>query len=137
MDATHLNCPACGRIRPLRFEPLLPGEPSLGAGVCCAHCRQHAFTLLPQARFYCDICDEVQPALLERVNTAVDGELGVLRREGDALRLGYPESLRRRRGVPPACSRAALRSCSARMISIAFSNTARGGPDLPLIQTAT
>jgi hypothetical protein len=78
MDATHLNCTACGGIRPIRFEPLLSGEPSLGTCVYCAQCRQHAFTLLKPARFYCDVCDEVQAALLERVNTATDGELGVL-----------------------------------------------------------
>jgi hypothetical protein len=78
MDATHLNCAACGRIQPIRFELLLPGEPSLGTSVCCAHCRRHAFTLLKPARFYCEICDQVQPALLERVDAAKADELGVL-----------------------------------------------------------
>ena len=46
-------------------------------------------------------------------------------------------TLLKSRGVRPASSRAERRSCSARMISIALSNTARGGPDLPLIQIAT
>ena len=78
MDATHLNCAGCGRIQPIHFEPLLPGEASLGTCVCCAHCRQHAFTLLRPARFYCEICDEVQPALLEPVDADKADELGVL-----------------------------------------------------------
>jgi hypothetical protein len=78
MDATHLNCPGCATIRPIRFEPLLPGEPSLGTRICCAHCRRHAFTLLKPARFYCEICDEVQPALLERVDLQRRDELAVL-----------------------------------------------------------
>jgi hypothetical protein len=78
VDATHLNCPGCGNIRPIRFEPLLPGEPSLGTRVCCAHCRRHAFTLLKPARFYCEICDNIQPGLLERVEVGKSEEFGVL-----------------------------------------------------------
>lgn len=67
MDATHLHCSRCRTMRPIRFEPLLPGEPSMGTCICCAQCREHAFTLIKPARFYCEICDEVQPGLLERV----------------------------------------------------------------------
>lgn len=78
MNATHLNCPGCGTIRPIRFEPLLPGEPSLGTRVGCAQCGRHAFTLLRPARFYCEICDEVQLAVLERMEFAKAYELGVL-----------------------------------------------------------
>ena len=78
MDATHLHCSACAKIQPIRFEPLLAGEPALGTCVSCAQCRRHAFTLLRPARFYCEICDEVQPALLERVELDNRQELGVL-----------------------------------------------------------
>ena len=78
MDATHLNCAACGRIQPIRFEPLLPGEPALGTSVCCAFCRRHAFALLRAARFYCEICDQIQPALLERVEADQAAAPGVL-----------------------------------------------------------
>jgi hypothetical protein len=78
MDATHINCPACGTIRPIHFEALLPGEPALGTSVCCGHCRRHALTLLKPARFYCEICDDVQQALLERVEPDRPGALGVL-----------------------------------------------------------
>jgi hypothetical protein len=78
MDATHLNCPACRTIRPIRFEPLLPGEPSLGTCIGCAHCRRHALTLLKQARFYCEICDDVRPGLLERVENDRAEGLAVL-----------------------------------------------------------
>lgn len=78
MDATHLHCTQCGTVRPIRFEALLAGEPSLGTRVSCAHCRQHAFTLLRPARFYCDICDEVQPGMLERVDLENAAGMGVL-----------------------------------------------------------
>ena len=78
MDATHLNCTGCGRIQPIHFEPLLPGEPSLGTSVCCAHCRRQAFTLLRPARFYCEVCDQVQPAVLEPVDTDKPGAAAVL-----------------------------------------------------------
>ena len=78
MNATHLNCPGCGTIRPIRFEPLLPGEPVLGTRVACAHCERHAFTLLRPARFYCEVCDEVQPAVLERMELATGAELAVV-----------------------------------------------------------
>ena len=78
MDATHLHCSRCRTMRPIRFEPLLPGEPSMGTCICCAQCRQHAFTLIKPARFYCEICDEVQPGLLERVQLDTTNELGVL-----------------------------------------------------------
>jgi hypothetical protein len=67
MDATHLHCRRCGTVRPIRFEPLVAGEQSLGTGVYCGHCRTLAFTLLKPARFYCEICDDVRPALVERV----------------------------------------------------------------------
>ena len=79
MDATHLHCRRCGTVRPIRFEPLVPGEQSLGTGVYCAHCQQLAFTLLKAARFYCEICDDVQPALVERVDLGqASTELGVV-----------------------------------------------------------
>jgi hypothetical protein len=79
MDATHLHCARCGTKRPIRFEPLVPREPSLGTCICCAQCHQHAFTLIKPARFYCEICDDVQPGLLERVELGGDaGDLGVL-----------------------------------------------------------
>jgi hypothetical protein len=79
MDATHLHCPRCRTMRPIRFEPLLAGEQSLGTSVYCAHCSYLAFTLIKPARFYCEICDDVQPALLERVELRAGGsEFGVL-----------------------------------------------------------
>ena len=78
MNATHLHCPYCATARPIRFEPLLAGESSLGTCVSCAYCGRHVFTLLKPARFYCEICDQVQPALLERVDTDGTGSAGVL-----------------------------------------------------------
>ena len=66
-------------MRPIRFEVLVAGEQSLGTGVYCAHCRHLAFTLLKPARFYCEICDDVQPALVERVDLGQGaGEFGVV-----------------------------------------------------------
>ena len=78
MNATHLNCPGCGVIRPIRYEPLLADEPSLGTRVACAHCARHAFTLLRPARFYCDLCDEVRQAVLERMELPAGAELAVV-----------------------------------------------------------
>jgi|SRR5687768_12750583 hypothetical protein len=79
MDATHLHCSHCATVQPIRFEPLLAGEPSLGTNVFCARCRRFAFTLIKPARFYCEICDDVQPGLLERVELGLaPNEVGVL-----------------------------------------------------------
>jgi hypothetical protein len=78
MDATHLHCTQCRTSRPIRFEALLPGESSLGTCIACAHCGRHAFTLIHPARFYCEICDEVQPGVLEPVETEDAQALGVL-----------------------------------------------------------
>ena len=68
MHATHLHCPQCRTARPIRFEPLLAGESSLGTRIGCAHCGRYAFTLIRPARFYCEICDDVQPGVLEPVD---------------------------------------------------------------------
>ena len=67
MYATHLHCAHCRAAKPIRFEPLVSGESSLGTSIACAHCGRHAFTLIRPARFYCEICDEVQPGVLEPV----------------------------------------------------------------------
>ena len=77
MHATHLHCPQCRTAQPIRFEPLLAGESSLGTRVSCARCARHAFTLIRPARFYCEICDEVQPGVLEPVDMeSLFAELG-------------------------------------------------------------
>ena len=68
MHATHLHCPQCRAARPIRFDPLLAGEGSLGTRIGCAHCGRYAFTLIRPARFYCEICDDVQPGVLEPVD---------------------------------------------------------------------
>ena len=68
MHATHLHCPQCRSARPIRFESLLAGESSLGTRIGCAHCGCYAFTLIRPARFYCEICDDVQPGVLEPVD---------------------------------------------------------------------
>ena len=82
MHATHLHCPQCRSARPIRFDPLLAGESSLGTRIGCAHCGRYAFTLIRPARFYCEICDDVQPGVLE----PVDMECAPLaERDGDAL----------------------------------------------------
>ena len=73
-----MHCTRCGTMRPIRFAPLLPGEAALGTRVCCARCQHHAFTLIRPARFYCEICDDLQPGLLEPLDTGENHELGVL-----------------------------------------------------------
>jgi len=64
MDATHLYCSACRAIRPVEFECLLASEPSLGTAARCARCGWLALTMIGEARVYCDVCDEIRPALL-------------------------------------------------------------------------
>ena len=81
MQATHLYCPHCRAARPIRFEPLVAGESALGTSIGCAHCGRHAFTLIRPTRFYCEICDEVQPGVLEPVETDRGAALG----GGDAI----------------------------------------------------
>jgi len=76
MHATHLHCPQCRAARPIRFVPLLAGESSLGTRISCARCHRHAFTLIRPARFYCEICDEVQPGVLEPVDMECGPALG-------------------------------------------------------------
>lgn len=76
MHATHLHCPQCRAAQPIRFEPLLAGESSLGTRVSCARCARHAFTLIRPARFYCEICDEVQAGVLEPVDMDCGSLLG-------------------------------------------------------------
>ena len=76
MHATHLYCPHCRTARPIRFEALVAGESSLGTSIGCAHCGRHAFTLIRPARFYCEICDEVQPGVLEPVEKDRSAALG-------------------------------------------------------------
>ena len=49
MHATHLHCPQCRAAQPIRFEPLLAGESSLGTRISCARCARHAFTLIRPA----------------------------------------------------------------------------------------
>ena len=76
MHATHLHCPQCRAAQPIRFEALLAGESSLGTRISCARCGRHAFTLIRPARFYCEICDEVQPGVLEPVDMDCGPALG-------------------------------------------------------------
>jgi hypothetical protein len=78
MDATHLHCARCTSMQPIRFEVLVAGEPALGTSVYCARCRHHAFTLTRKSRFYCEICDDMQPAKLEPMELDAPGSFGVL-----------------------------------------------------------
>ena len=70
MDATHVYCARCAAIRPVRFERLLLPEPSLGTKAQCADCGFLAFTILEPANVYCDVCDRIQPAVLEETRPA-------------------------------------------------------------------
>lgn len=65
MDATHVYCASCTGIRRVRFERLMPAEPTLGTKAQCADCGFLAFTILDPANVYCDVCDRIQPAVLE------------------------------------------------------------------------
>ena len=70
MDATHVYCACCTAIRRVRFEHLVEAEPSLGTKAQCAECGFLAFTILEPANVYCDVCDRIQPAVLEETRPA-------------------------------------------------------------------
>lgn len=70
MDATHVYCACCTAIKPVRFERLVLTEPSLGTKAQCADCGFLAFTILEPANVYCDVCDRIQPAVLEETRPA-------------------------------------------------------------------
>ena len=65
MDATHVFCARCAAVRPVRFARLVRTEESLGTKAQCAHCGYFVFTILNPANIYCDVCDRIQPAVLE------------------------------------------------------------------------
>jgi len=70
VDATHLYCANCRAIRPVEFERLLASEPSLGTAARCARCSWLALTMIGPARVYCDVCDEIRPAVLHEYRPA-------------------------------------------------------------------
>ncbi len=70
MEATHVYCARCAAIRRVRFERLVPAEPSLGTMAQCAECGFLAFTILEPANVYCDVCDRIQPAVFEDTRPA-------------------------------------------------------------------
>ncbi len=70
MDATHIYCPNCRAIAPVSFERLLPKEPSMGTAAHCMQCGWLALTMINDARVYCDVCDEIRPALLHEYRPA-------------------------------------------------------------------
>ena len=70
MDATHVYCACCTAIRRVRFERLVATEPALGTKAQCAECGFLAFTILDPANVYCDVCDRIQPAVLEETRPA-------------------------------------------------------------------
>jgi len=70
MDATHVYCASCRAIRAVSFDRLMGREPSLGTAARCSQCRWLAFTMISDARVYCDVCDEIRPALLHEYRPA-------------------------------------------------------------------
>ena len=70
IQATHVYCAGCRAIKPVEFEHLLADEPAMGAAARCARCGWLAFTMISQARVYCDVCDEIRPALLHEYRPA-------------------------------------------------------------------
>jgi hypothetical protein len=70
MDATHIYCANCRAIRPVEFERLLPSEAALGTAARCARCSWLALTMIGEARVYCDVCDEIRPAVLHEYRPA-------------------------------------------------------------------
>lgn len=79
MDATHVYCACCTGIRRVRFERLMLTEPALGTKAQCADCGFLAFTILDPANVYCDVCDRIQPAVLEETRPAAGLAGGLVR----------------------------------------------------------
>jgi hypothetical protein len=70
MDATHVYCANCRSIRSVSFDRLVAEEPSMGTAARCSQCGWLAFTMISDARVYCDVCDEIRPALLHEYRPA-------------------------------------------------------------------
>ena len=70
MDASHIYCANCRAIQAVSFDRLIVKEPSLGTAARCCQCGWVAFTMISNARVYCDVCDEVRPALLHEYRPA-------------------------------------------------------------------
>jgi hypothetical protein len=70
MDATHVYCANCRSIREVSFDCLFQTEPSMGTAARCSECGWLAFTMISNARVYCDVCDEIRPALLHEYRPA-------------------------------------------------------------------
>lgn len=70
MDATHIYCANCRGIRAVTFERLIAREESMGTAARCSQCGWLGFTMISDARVYCDVCDEIRPALLHEYRPA-------------------------------------------------------------------
>jgi hypothetical protein len=70
MDATHVYCANCRSIRAVTFDRLVEREPAMGTAARCSQCGWLAFTMISNARVYCDVCDEIRPALLHEYRPA-------------------------------------------------------------------
>src|SRR5687767_10076963 len=70
VDATHIYCARCRAIQPVRFERLIGSEEAMGTAASCTCCGWLAFTMIAEARVYCDVCDEIRPALLHEYRPA-------------------------------------------------------------------
>lgn len=70
MDATHIYCANCRAIQSVSFDRLLPKEAAMGTAARCSQCGWVAFTMISDARVYCDVCDEIRPALLHEYRPA-------------------------------------------------------------------
>ena len=70
MDATHVYCANCRSIRVVNFDRLVAREAALGTAARCSQCGWLAFTMISNARVYCDVCDEIRPTLLHEYRPA-------------------------------------------------------------------
>lgn len=70
MDATHVYCAYCRTIQSVNFERLIPKEESMGTAARCSQCGWLAFTMITPARVFCDVCDDIRPALLHEYRPA-------------------------------------------------------------------
>jgi hypothetical protein len=70
MDATHVYCARCRSIQRAAYDDLIGGIEPLGTKAACASCGWVVLTMMKGARLFCDVCDDIRPALLHEYRPA-------------------------------------------------------------------
>lgn len=79
MDATHVYCARCRAIQPVLYDELVGGIAPLGTKAACSQCGWVVLTMMSGARLFCDVCDDIRPALLHEYRPAGVMQGGLVR----------------------------------------------------------